>query len=185
MVLLSPAPEGFAGVCLDDLSRDRAMLIDIRDGRNRHLVTVNGDDRHRLLVRDAGPDDDLAFTLIPDGLLEMRAAAVANLLGSLRAGSTAIGSRRNRPSRFQLHRLTLLLRVADHLSAADAGAASVRDVAMQTAYPWLVPGRSIEWKTSAERRHTQRLMREARGLVEGGYRNLLRGSLTSRTFTSK
>ena len=180
-----PAPEGFAGVRMTNLSAGRAMLVNIRDGKSRHLVMTSGDDRHRLLVRDAGPDDELACTLIPDGSFDIRGAAAAALFGVPESPRKISGRGRYRPSRFQLHRLTLLLRVADQLADADAGTVSVRDIALKTAYPWLVPARSIEWKGSAERRQTQRLMSEARGLVEGGYRKLLRGDLASRPFTSK
>lgn len=186
VVLMSPAPKEFAGVRMDRISRGRATLVDIRDGTNRHLVMRSDDGRDRLLVRDAGPDDDLACTLIADGSLEMRAAAATSLLSSRRGARAKVSGRgRPRPSRFQVHRLSLLLRVADELAAVDAGEVSMRDIAMKTAYPWLIPGRSIEWKGSAERRQTQRLVSEARGLVEGGYRNLLRGSLISRPITSK
>ena len=184
IVFMSPAPGGYTGVRLDELSQGRTILVDIKAGTDRHLVMTGEDGRHRLLVRGAGPGDELAFTLIPDRALDLRAAAATRLARLPLAESTTIGRRRDRPSRFQIHRLTLLLRVADHLAAAESGM-STRDIAITTAYPWLVPGRSIEWKSSAERRQTQRLLREARSLVEGGYRNLLSGSLRSRTFTSK
>ncbi|MDD3799486.1 MAG: DUF2285 domain-containing protein [Novosphingobium sp.] len=36
-------------------------------------------------------------------------------------------------------------------------------------------GRGNEWKSSAERRRTQRLIDEALALMDGGYRALLRG----------
>lgn len=184
-MLLVPAPEGVEGVRLADLAKDRAVEVDIRNGLDRHLVMTGVDGRHRLLVRGAGPDDELACTLIPDDAIDLRAAAAMRLAGLRRTESTTIGRVGDHPSRFQAHRLTLLVRVADHLTAAKAGSMSTRDIAIKTAYSWLVAGRSIEWKSSPERRQTQRLMREARDLVEGGYRNLLRGRLGSRTFTSK
>src|SRR2546426_2501093 len=46
-------------------------------------------------------------------------------------------------------------------------------------------GRGMEWKSSTERRRTQRLIGEALALMHRGYRNLLRGTLRSEEHTSE
>ena len=48
-----------------------------------------------------------------------------------------------------------------------------RLVREKTSYPRSDLGRAIEWKSSSERRHTQRLVSEAHHLMRQGYRALL------------
>ena len=63
----------------------------------------------------------------------------------------------------------------------SAGASSAgrppttHNIARRYVYPGMTIGRGSEWKSSAERRRTQRLIDEAFALMRGGYRTLLRG----------
>ena len=74
------------------------------------------------------------------------------------------------PTGYQRARLTQLLALRD---ALDAGA-STRDVAFGLVMPNHRPLAGQDWKGSGERRHVLRLIAEARRLVNGGYRKILR-----------
>lgn len=73
------------------------------------------------------------------------------------------------PSSYRRIKLTQLLNLHD---AFDAGA-SPRELAFGLVFPRLDPFAGATWKGSGERRHTLRLIAEARRLVNGGYLRLL------------
>ena len=79
-----------------------------------------------------------------------------------------------RPTAFQRNRLNLLLDILDMLQALG-GRPTSHTVARSLVYPGMTVGRGVEWKSSSQRRRTQRLIDEARSLMNGGYRLLLRG----------
>ena len=79
-----------------------------------------------------------------------------------------------------LHRICLRsVPVGDPLAAlipCDALlAVTSHMVARRLVYPRLSIGQGASWKSSPERRRTQRLIREAEALAAGGYRALLAG----------
>lgn len=76
------------------------------------------------------------------------------------------------PTEYQAQRLQLLLEILD--LRAEALATS-HEVARRMVYPRLAIGRGAAWKSSPERRRTQRLIREAEAMMAGGYRQLLAG----------
>lgn len=69
----------------------------------------------------------------------------------------------------------MLLRILDYLADSGAAGPTVREIASEVVYNRANPSRATEWKTSSERRHTQRLVREARVMMQGGYVKLLQG----------
>uniref|UniRef100_UPI00053F1A81 DNA -binding domain-containing protein n=1 Tax=Sphingomonas sp. Ant H11 TaxID=1564113 RepID=UPI00053F1A81 len=93
-------------------------------------------------------------------------------------------SRRNgafRPTAFQRRRLDLLLDILDMLlTPPSAPRPTSHEIARRLIYPGMTIGRGMEWKSSTERRRTQRLINEALALMHGGYRALLRGVVGGR-----
>lgn len=77
------------------------------------------------------------------------------------------------PTLFQRRRLDRLLAVLD---ARQSGTAPTSyDVAIKVLFPRLALARGNAWKASNERRQTLRALEQARLLVDGGYRDLLKG----------
>lgn len=70
-----------------------------------------------------------------------------------------------------------MLAILDHLVGATDKEVTIRSLAETFVFPGTGSGRSIEWKTSSSRRQTQRLVREAIAMTNGGYRKLLNGSI--------
>lgn len=103
-------------------------------------------------------------------MTETRLQAVADLERWLRGISSA--SAVLRPTSYQSQRLDLLLSILDLRAAGDV---SSHEVARRLIYPRLDVGRGAAWKSSPERRRTQRLIREAEALAAGGDRALLAG----------
>ncbi|MBB3860886.1 hypothetical protein GGQ88_002155 [Novosphingobium hassiacum] len=112
----------------------------------------------------------LAAIIPIDCHLALRYRAVTRLKAHVDgvAPSPNIGA--DTPSSYQRYRLDLLLRILDIMAVPGT---SARDVAMQAIYQGQDFGRSAEWKGSSERRHTFRLIREARAMMTTGYRALL------------
>jgi len=76
------------------------------------------------------------------------------------------------PTSYQSQRLDLLLSILDLRGKRHV---TSHEVARRLIYPHLDIGRGAAWKSSPERRRTQRLIREAEALAAGGYRALLAG----------
>lgn len=133
------------------------------------LVLDMGGVRHRLHV--AAGDSGAGFAaLVPplgDALRVAACDAARRLLGQCAIGDAAAALR---PSALQRRRLALLLAVHD----AWAAGASNREIGLGLVYPWLAGTDALAWKGMSERRRVQRLVAEARALVAGGYRALLR-----------
>lgn len=68
----------------------------------------------------------------------------------------------------------MLLDILDAAGTRDGAALTTYEIARRHVYARLQVGRGSEWKSSSQRRRTQRLIDEARALMEGGYRRLLR-----------
>jgi len=131
-----------------------------------------GDGRimHRIWLRCDPADVPLAALIPCDSMTETRLQAVADLERWLRGSASA--SAASRPTSYQSQRLDLLLSILDLRAAGDV---SSHEVARRLIYPRLDVGRGAAWKSSPERRRTQRLIREAEALAAGGYRALLAG----------
>jgi hypothetical protein len=79
------------------------------------------------------------------------------------------------PTEFQHQRLQLLCDILDLVGISGAETLSTHELAFRRIYPGMTVGRGAEWKSSSHRRRTQRLIAEARALMNGGYRALLAG----------
>lgn len=89
------------------------------------------------------------------------------------------------PTVHQRHRLILWLGILDRVTQRDKVFPTLRDIAKDVVYRDADLGRAIEWKSSSHRRHTQRLVNEARFFMLGGYRLLLKGSLQKSALAGK
>jgi hypothetical protein len=78
----------------------------------------------------------------------------------------------DRAASLSFYRRTKLVQLLTILDALDAGS-DPRDIAFRLVFPRHNSLIGATWKGSGERRHTLRLIADARRLVMTGYRNLL------------
>lgn len=131
------------------------------------------DGPHHLWLRSDDPTEPLAFAIICDSLTELRQKAAARLGRRLLGAPPVRRSQMFRPTAYQQYRLKLLLAVLDMVNLPGSDAATTHMVARTLVYPRMKNCSSAEWKSSSERRQTQRLIDEATTLMRGGYRALL------------
>ena len=134
-----------------------------------HLVIAQDAARLRLCFRAAPTDCNDCLLILRDSRSLTRLAAATRFERAthgirLRLDGSAM------PSGYQRARLATLLGIHDALHAG----ASSHDVAFTLVFPRHSPLAGSIWKGSGERRHALRLIAEARRLVGGGYRKLLR-----------
>lgn len=144
-------------------------LADHSDCMQHHLVAAKGVARLRLCLRAAPPRCPDCLVILRDRCAVVRLAAAARferVTRGLRLGPDRAAS----PSAYRRSRLVQLLSIHD---ALDAGA-DQRDIAYGLVFPRHRPLIGATWKGSGERRHTLRLIADARRLVTGGYHKLLR-----------
>lgn len=135
-----------------------------------HYILSDGAALHRIWLRGDPVDGAYACQVPLDSLIETRLQAVSDFDRWLRGASFAPAI--VRPTSYQAHRLDLLLAVLDLRGGAPV---TSHEIARRLVYPRLDVGRGTAWKSSPERRRTQRLIREAEALAAGGYRALLAG----------
>lgn len=152
-----------------ELPASARMLADRLIGGERHLVLETALHRVRLCIRRAVGREITMIVIPMDGLAVKRLAAARTAERLLR-GHREGAHNGALPTRYQRNRFILMLAVHDAL----ADGASIHDVAFTMAFPRTNPLTGAEWKGSSERRHTLRLIADARRLVTTGYRMLLR-----------
>lgn len=130
---------------------------------------------HRLWLRDPIPGRPVAYVIVRDSWTDLRFAAVRRLDRRLTGAAPGKLPPGFRPTPFQRRRLSLLLDILDAASDRTVPGATTYDIARALIYPRMNIGRGIDWKSSSERRRTQRLIEEAFALRDGGYRTLLHG----------
>lgn len=160
--------------------RHYERLQDRTTSEGRHLILGDGRRHHRILVLhpcSAGR----GYLVAQDQWVRTRLAAIEAFDWSCRQSSNARSNDLLWPSPYQKRRLTLLLNILDTMHSPDSGVATTREVAQTVVYRSANLGRAIEWKSSPYRRQTQRLIKEARFLVDGGYRWLLKGRMRPRS----
>ncbi len=158
-----------------DLDHWPLVLVDRQLSDGRHLVLADTDGPHRLWVRAATPGRPVAYVIARDASFELRLAAVRRLDRRLAGAPPAKRPTGFAPTAFQRRRLSLLLDIIDLAKDRDDPDVTTYEIARRLVYPRLTIGRGSEWKSSSERRRTQRLIEEAFALRDGGYRALLRG----------
>ena len=138
-----------------------------------HLVLAGGGARHRLLVMASARLGGDTYLIPQDQSVPIRLAAL-DAFHCCVAGS-AVPTKRYplRPTTYQSQRLRLLLTILDTLGRAHEGV-TLREIAETLVYRGLSAQRAIDWKSSSQRRQTQRLIAEARRMASHGYLGLLR-----------
>lgn len=169
-VILDAAPEGFGTAKAVDPLKLGALLADQTGVEGRHVVVADVDGDHSLWLRDPTPGQPLA-AIIP--LNKDFMTRVTSLLRFHRRlfGKAPGPQPRGWPlSTYRQARLAMMLQALDlRLSGASyrqiAAALGRKDDAQLPA---------TEWKTSAGRSFTIRLVRDATALMNGDYGKLLR-----------
>ena len=140
-----------------------------------HLVLTDGGARHRLLVMASARLGGDNYLIPQDQSVPTRLAAL-DAFHCCVDGSAAPSVRNQlQPTAYQSHRLRLLLTILDTLGRAHEGV-TLREIAGTLVYRGLSAQRAIDWKSSSQRRQTQRLVAEARRMASHGYLGLLRQS---------
>lgn len=144
-------------------------LADQSHGHEHHLVVARDAARLRLCLRLAPPRCGDCLIILRDQCATVRLAA-ATRFERITRGLRLCPDRAASPSTYRRSRLVQLLAIHDALSAG----ANTRDLAFGIVFPRHRPLVGATWKGSGERRHTLRLIADARRLVTAGYRKLLR-----------
>ena len=140
-----------------------------------HLVLADTGARHRLLVMASARLGGDNYLIPRDQSFPIRLAAL-DAFHCCVDGSAAPSVRNQlQPTAYQSHRFHLLLAILDALSRAPEGV-MLKDIAGTIVYRGLSAQRAIDWKSSSQRRQTQRLVVEARRMASHGYLGLLRQS---------
>ena len=126
--------------------------------------------RYRILIQPARLGLQGGYILQHDPWLEARISAIRDFNKALEGRETVKPAR---PTNYQRRRLELLLAILDSQFLPDGRRRTLRQLAQKIIYPGSDLGRAIEWKSSSQRRHTQRLVNEAHHLMREGYRALL------------
>lgn len=172
-VVLGPALTGQKGIDARQLVTAHGLVADHVCETMRYLALRSPLGTVRVAMpRDASMTSLIAMIPI-DCHLALRYRALARLKAHVDGIAPPANIGGDIPSSYQRYRLNLLLRILDIMAAPGT---SARDVAMQAIYPGQNLGRATEWKGSSQRRHTFRLIREARDMMTTGYRALLTNS---------
>jgi hypothetical protein len=172
VVILDAAPPESTGASPLRLEEVGPPLVDRGLADGRHLVLAKGDGRHRIWLRAPASAGSLACMIPWDEAFSQRLGAVRRLERHLAGASATVPDGGRRPTAFQQRRLGLLLDIVDALGSQPQP--YTYDIAARFVYPRMTIGRGAEWKSSSERRRTQRLISEALELVDTGYLRLLR-----------
>ena len=165
MVVLATADIEAAVSLLSDFE----SLAEAISNSEHHMVIALGIARLRLCLRPVPSMCPECLIILHDQSATIRLAAAARF-DRATLGDRLIPDRISMPSAYQRARHIQLLRVHD---ALEAGASS-RDLAFGLVFRGHRPLVGAIWKGSGERRHVLRLIAEARRMVDGGYRKLLR-----------
>ena len=131
----------------------------------------------RLCIDNSQPNAGLNCVIHTDSLIDVRIAALQWFHHSIRGSSSLSGPNCLFPTPFQRNRLNLMLRILDYLADNAGNPNPIRELGQLIVYPRTRFASAAEWKASSERRRTLRLVNEAKSLVNGGYRALLKGEL--------
>lgn len=175
IVVLEPAPSGFAHAGALDLAAWPLIIADHLLSDGRHIVIADIDGPHHIWLRCDDSSEPLAFSVPRDEFGTLRHIASERLDRRLRGAPPARAGQVHRPSAYQRHRLQMLLAILDLTDGGSDRPITTRAIARRLVYPNVHFGSSAEWKSSSHRRQTQRLIDEAHRLMAGGYRAILKG----------
>lgn len=135
---------------------------------------------HRVTILAPDHPDGHLVAIVPDGCCALRLAALHRFVG--KGVCASVGCLY--PTAAQRRRLIQMLQILDCLHATERPKPALRQIAETVLYPGHDLGRAIEWKSSSQRRQTQRLVNGARHLMQEGYRELLKGRIPRSAETS-
>jgi hypothetical protein len=147
------------------------VTTDTRHDGRRHLALADPYGDIRLTLAS---DDALArpAAIVPlDAGFELRIAALQRL-ARRRGGRSPAAPNKTALTPLQRRRLVQLLKAHD-IHEAGGGPRDIAAFVVRSSQARLA---AVEWKDSAARRMANRLLRDAIGLVGGGYRRLLAGA---------
>lgn len=170
VLILAAAPESSRPSFGLDLEGLRPV-VDVRRDDQRHLVLADRDGELQLWVRD--PDAALrpAFLVPRDEVIDLRTESMLRLERRLSGRRPGPPPRALRLTPMRRDRLILLLHALDY----QLSGAKPRQIAAALLDKDAARLRAIEWKSSALRRRTMRLIEDGLALMRGGYVDLLRG----------
>lgn len=173
-MILDAAPPDYEGIAPLDIEAWPIILVDRTLPDGRHVVLGDRDGPHHLWLRATPRDQPLAYVIVRDAAIELRRRLAWRLDRRLAGAPPSRTHGAFRPAPFQRRRLNLLLDILD-LSLTAPERPTSHEIARRLVYPGMTIGRGMDWKSSTERRRTQRLIGEAFALMRGGYRQLLLG----------
>ena len=175
VIILDAVPERWGGRAITSLIRSLHLIAEQKLRTGHHLVLSDGENLHRLCLRTVQRERSLAFVIPCDQLAEVRLAtsAVLNQAAGGRSFGEPVGL--SVPTEFQRQRLELLCDILDLAVIPEGVRLTSHELACRRIYPGMTIGRGAEWKSSSQRRRTQRLICEARAMMNNGYRALLTG----------
>lgn len=144
----------------------------------RAVVLGDRNGAHRLQIEGGGaPTAHLGAVVLPfDDALDVRMHGIKRLLRKLSGVSGGPVHKARRLTSYRRYRLILALRALD----GDLEGASRREIG-SVLFPGQADGLSArDWKTASLRKRVGRLILAGRAMMNGGYRQLLRGSLEQR-----
>lgn len=166
------------GIALPDhnLALHPQAIASYSPGDGRHLVLDTDDGIHRIWIRTPPIMERTAIMILPDEWASLRIASADRFVHCLihTAGSAKAGW--FCPTHAQQSRLSLLLAILDTLTDAHPTPSS-RRIAERMVYRNTAFANAAEWKASSQRRQTQRLIKLAIAIRDGGYRQLLTGRI--------
>jgi hypothetical protein len=170
-MIIAPAPPGYDALAPIDPAQLGPILADREgiDGRSVIIGDPSGD-IHIWLPHGTG-SGRTALIVPNDGGFDLRLDIALRFFRRLRGQRVALLPRALQLTSLQRSRLIQLLLAHDvqELGGGPREIASEALGSLQATLP------SVEWKDSAARRHANRLIRDARALVNGGYLRLLCG----------
>jgi hypothetical protein len=158
-----------ADIATIQLPRGFDLLADHTHSNEHHVVAANNTSRLRLCLRTGPMRCPDCLIILRDQSATIRLAAASGFERMTR-GSRPVS---DRAASLSLYRRTKLVQLLTILDALDAGS-DPRDLAFGLIFPRHQPLVGATWKGSGERRHTLRLIADARRLVKSGYLRLLR-----------
>ncbi|WP_425350250.1 DUF2285 domain-containing protein [Phyllobacterium phragmitis] len=166
--MVRAVPDGFGGLPLPDPQTLPADGRLARDGL--HTLVADDDGDHRLWFPDGNEPTKSAIVLPIDEHFFWRHRNAGRFVRRLEGKRPGILPRAQRLTAFQIHRAALMLRAWDGMEAG----ASRRMIASVLLNRKIETLRAIEWQNAPERRRLARILKAARGHIEGGYLRWLR-----------
>lgn len=168
-VLLDAAPSSFTHAQQIDPARIGGTAEDYLSFNGRHLVVTDSSGDHRLWVYDAAGNRPVAAIIPLDTDFETRITTLLRFHRRLLGRPSGPSPRGWELTPFRRNRLLRMIRAFDLKQAG----ASYRAIAVALGSDEAAALSATEWKISASRSWTIRLVHAAHDMVNGGYRRLL------------